>query len=62
MTADIPGSCLTKRAGPEPVPSVRAETFEERKKAEEMMESLGEDRGDVAEDLNRNSPQGKPFP
>ena len=54
MNANIPGSCLTERAGPGTVLRARAATFEERKKTEEMKERLIQGKADVAGDLDRN--------
>jgi hypothetical protein len=56
MIANIPGSCLTEQAGQEAVPPVKVATSIERKKTEDMLGGLVEDRAGVAVEFNKSKP------
>jgi hypothetical protein len=59
MTANTPGSCLTEQVGQEAVPPAKAATSTERKKTEDILGGLVEDRADVAMGFKKNNQQRK---
>ena len=54
MIANTPGSCLTEQVGQETVHPAKVVTSTERKKTEDMLRGLVEDRADVAVEPNKS--------
>jgi len=55
MIADIPGSYLTGRGGRRAVPRVKALTFTEQKKTEDVLGGLVEGKAGATGEANRNN-------
>jgi len=54
MIANNPGSCLTEQVGQETVHPAKVAISTERKKTEDMLRGLVEDRTDVAVEPSKN--------